>query len=137
VNQLHQLHSSEDGQFNFEMLSHLEMCPLHEQPITHFDDSSIHPATDSDFQQVIYACESCISEGGGASFAKIDQDNLLNVHQLKEDIIKEQHTCNSYLNKTIRSLNTRCSEIIPQAKLLELSQLHEHFDRMQRLLKSK
>jgi nitrogen fixation/metabolism regulation signal transduction histidine kinase len=62
---------------------------------------------------------------------------MLNVHQLKQDIIKEQQTCNSYLSKVICGLNMRCSEIIPQAKLHELGQLRDHFTRMIKLLQSK
>lgn len=94
-------------------MTHLEMCPLHDLPISHFDDTSIQTPTDSDFQQVQYACESCIGESETQSFSRIDQDNLLNVHQLKQDIIKERQTCNTFLNKVIRGLNLRCTEIIP------------------------
>lgn len=68
---------------------------------------------------------------------KIDHDNLLNVHHLKQDIIRERQTCSSYLSKVVNSLNNRCTELIPNAKLNELTQLRDQFAKVIKLLTSK
>jgi predicted house-cleaning noncanonical NTP pyrophosphatase (MazG superfamily) len=141
VQQLQSIQSVDDDvSIDLEELSHLETCPLHGLPFSYFDDSGNNEKGEGDqhdLQQVSYACERCISELASHSFAKIDQENLLNVHQLKQDIIKERQTCHSYLSKVVRAFNTRCSEIIPQAKVQELAQLRDLFSRMIRLLSSK
>ena len=85
---------------------------------------------------VRYGCDVCAEEGDG-EFVRIEQENLLNVHQLQQELIREKQTSLSFIDSQLTLHNTLNQNRLPAHLKQELAQIDAVFTRASTSLQQK
>lgn len=75
------------------VLTQLEQCAIHGEKIEFYLEEDVEEGQNK-LGSVTYACKRCMLQpemaGQQGAFTQIDDDNLLNVYQLKQELLKER-----------------------------------------------